>query len=287
VTFAEYLSADLTTSSCNFSVNWNSDVYTMRSVNFHSPSEHTLGGGYYAGEVEFVHESAAGEMLVISVLLEEGQSAVAGGNNNVLLDVLRNNFYDTDGNETAFNPYEITPGSKAQYYYEGSLTVPPCVRNVSQFIFVEPVTVSSDDVALIRGVADSALIEATDSLLNEFGGNNRETFPLNNRKVIYFNNEVIATPRPSNAPTEMPTESPTTYQERPEPAAPRPELATSEARKVQLGVILSSVALGASGLIALFLGWLFYRYICRGPADIRREALLMTGCEGEIAVEMK
>lgn len=46
--------------------------YNMAQIHFHSPSEHTFGGGYYAAEAHLVHiDPLTKSKLVLGVMMHE------------------------------------------------------------------------------------------------------------------------------------------------------------------------------------------------------------------------
>jgi carbonic anhydrase len=50
---------------------FNGVEYNLLQFHFHSPSEHTIGGAYYDGEMHMVHKSEDGKkLLVVGIMLE-------------------------------------------------------------------------------------------------------------------------------------------------------------------------------------------------------------------------
>lgn len=56
-----------------------------------------------------------------------------------------------------------------QYLYNGSLTTPPCSESVQWVVFDQPVTISRDDLRLIRG----AIGALPHTYVSDAGNNNR------------------------------------------------------------------------------------------------------------------
>ena len=69
----------------NFRITHKGTEYTLLQMHFHSPAEHTVGGGYADAEVHYVHKSAGGQYLVVGVMM----TAVTdiGGSGNTLMSL--------------------------------------------------------------------------------------------------------------------------------------------------------------------------------------------------------
>ena len=50
------------------------------------------------------------------------------------------------------NAASLLPNKKAYFSYNGSLTTPPCSEGVSWNIFVEPITVSEDQIEIFANI---------------------------------------------------------------------------------------------------------------------------------------
>ena len=118
--------------------------YDLLQFHFHRPSEEKINGVPMAMVVHFVHKNAAGKLVVLGVLLKEG-------NENPGIKTLWDNLPKAEGSESSpegvnFNPGNLLPREFDFYSYEGSLTTPPCTEGVSFFILKTPANVSSDQV---------------------------------------------------------------------------------------------------------------------------------------------
>ena len=239
-------------------VNYDGVEYILQSLDFHSPSEHTIGGGYYSGEVQFVHRSSSGGSLIISVLLQEKETAISGTSNDFLATIFAlsggtasglSNYVSISSN-TGINPYtSFTPAQPSQYYYIGSSTTPNCSPSVIYFIFEHPVNVASSDISLLR----SAVATLSLNHLSTDGGNNRPLQALGTRIVVRLPGGEVTTSIPTAAPT-FTTQAPviaTAGAMRKRLRRPRPDTA----------LLIGAVALGVSVLL-IFIFSVFLYNLC-------------------------
>lgn len=184
----------------NLSLTYNGTQYYMLQTHFHSPSEHSIGGGYFSAEAHLVHRSASGALLVIGLFLQEAAESFTPSNNSYL-DV----FWDAAGPDTiagittdvtnfrkSLNPYaSFLPGRQTHYVYNGSLTTPPCYESVQWLVYDQPVMISTDDLYIIR----KAIAALPHTLVSAAGNNNRvPSRPLNGRSVkMYLGDGVCST----------------------------------------------------------------------------------------------
>jgi carbonic anhydrase len=139
--------------------------YNLLQFHFHSPSEHTINGQHADAEMHLVHQSKAGQLAVISVMLNEGE-------HNPEFDPVWSHLPQKPGKAVRHNDVvdarKLLPADARSYRYEGSLTTPPGTEGVSWFIMTEPVAISADQLAEFRRI---------------YSGNNRPTQSRNGRIV--------------------------------------------------------------------------------------------------------
>ncbi|HEU4884992.1 MAG TPA: carbonic anhydrase family protein [Longimicrobium sp.] len=120
-------------------------TFTLREVHFHVPSEHTVQGQRFAGEIHAVHlYGGAGAVLTTFI--------VVGGRNRAWDDVIAampgNRL---DKNEvgaidlTAFMALQNLRQEEL-YSYAGSLTTPACTPNIRFLIRARPIALSVEQI---------------------------------------------------------------------------------------------------------------------------------------------
>ncbi|MEK7253172.1 MAG: carbonic anhydrase family protein [Bacteroidota bacterium] len=148
----------------------NGTKYNLLQFHFHAGSEHTVKGVQYPAEIHFVHQNTTtGKLSVIGVFVEEGDE------NDFLADVLEH-FPHHEGEYTSTDHYNATsllPDSwnkwgKHFWYYDGSLTTPPCSEIVNWFVMEDKIEASHEQL---------------EELAEILHGNYRPVQPLNTRLV--------------------------------------------------------------------------------------------------------
>ena len=122
-------------------VSWLDQRFELRQFHFHSPSEHTVGGRLYDMEVHLVHQNESGEYLVVGLVFEKGE-------HNEMMDQLPS-FRAERGEDPAgsnFDYNEFVAQRQHYFYYNGSLTTPPCTEGVRWLVMQEPITASQQQI---------------------------------------------------------------------------------------------------------------------------------------------
>jgi carbonic anhydrase len=140
--------------------------YELVQFHFHAPSEHTIDGQHAPLEAHMVHRSAAGELAVIGVLVEEGE-------HDVLWDPIIGALPDGPGDERHLENLdldmsEVRPLPKSYYRYRGSLTTPPCSEGVQWIVTAEKRQISPEQMA---------------AMVSHLHDNNRPVQPLGARTI--------------------------------------------------------------------------------------------------------
>ncbi|KAG0492952.1 hypothetical protein HPP92_006350 [Vanilla planifolia] len=148
--------------------------YTLKQLQWHTPSEHTVDKQQFDMELQLMHSSDDGNIAILSILYDLGNPDPF-----IYQDSLNNlsREYCSEDEETHL-PVDIVRTKalkrhKVRYFkYIGSLTTPPCTENVTWYILGKVRKVSKNQVALIKS-----------ALNREFQNNARPTQPLNGRII--------------------------------------------------------------------------------------------------------
>jgi carbonic anhydrase len=148
------------------SIEVNGETYSLLQFHFHMPSEHTLTGQEFPGELHLVHQNAAGNLAVVGIFLEEGSE------NEALQPVwadLPASESDVETTGEMVDASQFLPEEQKTFRYPGSLTTPPCTEGVSWFVMVEPIEISADQIDLFKAIVSVS---------------NRPVQPLGDRELI-------------------------------------------------------------------------------------------------------
>ncbi|MCS3532626.1 carbonic anhydrase [Chryseobacterium sp. JUb7] len=148
-------------------INYGGKKYTLMQFHAHEESEHTINGMRYPLELHFVHKAADGSVLVIGVMVKEGQENSYFEKLKVFKNLAKNSKEESD---IVFNPEKMYPKNKGYYTYFGSLTTPPCSDNVTWIVFKNPIDMTEEEIEEISKHLPKS--------------NNRPLQPLNGRKVL-------------------------------------------------------------------------------------------------------
>ncbi|MCL7030916.1 hypothetical protein MKW94_006428 [Papaver nudicaule] len=153
------------------------NTYTLDQVHWHSPSEHTVNGKRYDLELHMVHKNERLQKVAVVAVLY----TISGcGSKDPFLKTLEGSISDISGPKKEvkvgrINPSAIDVCSSEYYRYVGSLTTPPCTEGVIWTIKKQVMSVSKEQVMLLRkAVADGARRNA------------RPLQSLNNRGILYY-----------------------------------------------------------------------------------------------------
>jgi carbonic anhydrase len=139
--------------------------YDLVQYEFHRPSENTVNGKLSDMEVELVHRSADGKLVIVSVLLIEDANQP-----NATMATLVPNLPAKAGSTAEITDMISTagllPADRGYWTYTGSVTTPPCGEGVQWFVFEQPMTISRTQLRAFSAI---------------YARNNRPTQELNGR----------------------------------------------------------------------------------------------------------
>jgi len=126
-------------------------------------SEHTINGKMYDGELHLVHYNTAygsfadavdkpDGLAVLGVFLKVGETSHAefGKITDMLGSVHKKG--DKAQLKADLDPNALLPASECFFTYLGSLTTPPLLESVTWLVYNNPITISKDQMAAMRGM---------------------------------------------------------------------------------------------------------------------------------------
>jgi carbonic anhydrase len=122
-------------------------TFELKQFHFHSPSEHQLNGENMPAEVHFVHADQSGNLAVIAIFVVEG---TAHSTISQLWKDLPGEEGEDNDLDQPISASDLLPTSKGYYYYQGSLTTPPCSEGVRWLVMKEPIAMSTDQIAALK-----------------------------------------------------------------------------------------------------------------------------------------
>ena len=154
------------TNDAPLSIELGGTPYELAQFHFHAPSEHTIDGEHAPLEVHFVHKSAAGELAVVGILVEQGEHAA-------IWDAVLAAFPDKPGGQRHvenldLDMNDLRPLPQHYYRYEGSLTTPPCSEGVQWIVLAE-----------LRQISEEQMV----TVVSHLHKNNRPVQPLGERQI--------------------------------------------------------------------------------------------------------
>lgn len=152
-------------------------VYTLERCHWHHPSEHAIDGKIADGlEMHMVHRSSDDRIAVVGVLFNQEKHCCPDPLLSKLTSYLQYLLTTNSENVTVgyISPWNLQQLS-SYYRYNGSLTTPPCTQGVTWTVMQKVMTVTRDQVQLLRSVVDHG-----------FDNNARPLQPINHRRVDIY-----------------------------------------------------------------------------------------------------
>ncbi|KXG27755.1 alpha carbonic anhydrase 7 [Sorghum bicolor] len=156
----------------------NGKVFSLDSLHWHSPSDHTINGQRFPLELHLVHKSADGAVAVIGILYQLGApDSFYYQLKRQLVEVAEdkcNSAEEESQVEVALIHLRSLQKRTGSYFrYTGSLTVPPCTENVVWSVLGKVRQISKEQLQLLKAPLP--------------GNDYRPTQPTNGRKVQFYN----------------------------------------------------------------------------------------------------
>ena len=125
-------------------IEWKDNEFDLAQVHFHMPSEHTVEGEALDAEFHFVHTTESGQALVLGVLAQEGDT-------NEAWQPFIDGAAEPGSDELPIDVAAMLPTDPTFEEYAGSLTTPPCTEGVDWVIYHEPIELSAEQLAVLKG----------------------------------------------------------------------------------------------------------------------------------------
>jgi carbonic anhydrase len=139
------------------------EEYRLQQMHAHVPSEHTIDGQPAAAELHLVNADAAGHLLVLGILVAEGETSEA------MAPFIDAATHVTDEEDVTLDIAAVLPASLENYEYSGSLTTPPCTEDVQWVVLGTPISMSAEQIDTLEGAHSH---------------NARPTQPLGDRVIV-------------------------------------------------------------------------------------------------------
>ena len=163
-------------------------TYVLQQLHFHwgegqrDGSEHRIQGSQYDAEIHFVHRKQGAPdgstdidtLTVLAVFgIANDAAPITGIWNQLQVPSTSGSSFPLSGLRYS----DLLPSNRDYYYYEGSLTTPPCSEVVQWFVLKEPIQIPSAYISRLRTVQENN----RGTLLTH---NVRDVQPLNGRIVM-------------------------------------------------------------------------------------------------------
>ncbi len=129
------------------SIMYKDQMFYLKQIHFHEPSEHKINGLIYPIEAHLVHISSSGKITVLSLLGIEGKESQ-------LFELFKSFLPIKNGESKEINQEidltKLTLQNKDYFSYSGSLTTPPCTEDVNWIIFKKPIVISLEEVLALK-----------------------------------------------------------------------------------------------------------------------------------------
>ena len=121
------------------------ESYDLVQFDFHKPSEVKINGKAYDMAVHMIHQSKAGKLAVVAVMIEAGKEQSLIRTLWTHLPLEQNT--PVSRPEVKIDPTQLLPAKRNYYTFLGSLTTPPCSEGVLWLVLKTPLAVSKEQLA--------------------------------------------------------------------------------------------------------------------------------------------
>ena len=129
--------------------------YFLDGYQWKVPSEHTIDNRQYAAELQIIHKQFATRRKVIMTVLFDEEIFLRSNNQAKLKTCFVESFQFTNFKDKT-NDLEIPMREFLQYipqdfyFYEGSITQPPCTQQANWIVFKQPQVITTQQLNLLK-----------------------------------------------------------------------------------------------------------------------------------------
>lgn len=116
--------------------------YLLNRISFHHPSEHLVNGKAHSLELQIAHKSEDEQWLIVGIFLEVGKE---NPEFKKLINLLTAK-EKAKGQEGKFDLSKIVKENDQIFFYDGSITTPPCTEGVKWYIMKTPIEISKEQM---------------------------------------------------------------------------------------------------------------------------------------------
>ena len=118
--------------------------YWLKYIEFHHPSEHLLDSSPHSLEMQIYHKSEDEQWLAVAIFLDIGEE---NPDFNQVIAAL-----NLKNKDVKVDLSDIVNEKDKLFFYEGSLTVPPCREGVKWYVMETPIEISKEQMnQVIKG----------------------------------------------------------------------------------------------------------------------------------------
>ena len=114
-------------------------VFELKQFHFHAPSENHIQGKSFPLEAHFVHADKDGNLAVVAVMFELGESNAALAKAWAQMPIHAG---DVHALKAQLSANELLPKGRDYYRFNGSLTTPPCSEGVRWLVMKDSIKLS-------------------------------------------------------------------------------------------------------------------------------------------------
>jgi len=170
---------------------WGGKTYTPTSISFAGLSDHSFSGIHALLEAQFNFQSAAGERVTVSVFYKEGSTSNPFLSQFSSLHTSTCITTDNFSGTVASVDFGSAFMGSTYYYYEGSVTTPPCSIPVKWILLEQVQTATGQQIQAISDCLADSAFRPTQAL-------NGRTITTNSQTAYY------ATPSTTTTTTSKP-----------------------------------------------------------------------------------